>query len=500
MKIKRMGDLSTGTILSMIVTVFRLNSEYQVSLPSVCEMPNLKSILQSGKFPRFKWISLFSFLVFVVFPNTEAFSETLQNSVESALLYNPQVENASAGYFAAEEGINEARAGLYPDVEVNVQGGRFYADTTTTRAQTVSRGAAYSGLFEASLTVRQPLFDGMETFRRMDAAQARAGSADLSIENVRESLAIEVVRSYIDVLRTRKTLEMLESQKTEMQDFKNRIERSVNQAAASESELLQAEEIMLQLQNIETGLIRDLRSAEARFAELTGYFPPENLVQPERKTNLVPEDLQDAILYARQNHPEIKALKLEALAADHDVKAEKGTFLPDINTELTYLERDQSDTVGGETLDARALLKASWTFNVGGRVKARARRAEFAHKQALASTRQTIRRIEREIREAFSIVKSAQRQQDILLQTADKKKRLLETFRSQFEGGNVTLVQLMQATNQMFKSRRDLMAVEYQLMQAEYFVIGRTGRLRDALYNVAVLDDGKPEKMKGAPE
>ncbi len=418
-----------------------------------------------------------------------AHSETLEDAIEAAFLHHPQIESASANQFAAIESINEAKSSYMGDINLSVQGGRMYANTTTTRGLTTTRGAAFSGLFEASASFNQPLYDGFETYNRVNAAEARADSADLNIQTVRELLGQETVRAYLDILRGRRIKNMLISQMSDITSYKDRIEKMIQDGGASESELIQAHEIVLGLENAIVQVDGSLTGANARYAQFTGFFPDDELMDVMSYREFIPATADEAVAYAFENHPEIQSIMLETEAADHDIDAERATFLPDINSEFSFLERDQKDVVGGETTDARALIKANWAFSVGGRVQARTRRAEYLHKEALARSHDTMRRIESEIRESFSLWESAKRQFEILSITARKKQDLLDVYEDQFEGGNVTLIQLMQATNQLFKVKRDVVQARYQAIHAELLVIGKMGRLRDALYTNTVVSN-----------
>lgn len=410
-------------------------------------------------------------------PFRPSFAESIRDSVDRAVSAHPSIEAALAGKVVAKEEYRETRSGLYPEFSANVSAGRIFGDNSTSRGLSVSRGTAYSNLGEGSASLRQPLFDGMETFNRMDAAQARTESADYNVADVQESLALRAVQAHLTVMQAQEILDETKAYHSVIKDYLDRIQLMVDEGVADESETAQAENISLMLESTVTDYEGQLNAAYALYKEVIGQMPMSDLQKPSVSLSVIEEDVDRAINFAKINHPLVRSGEKDLEAAGYDVKAEYGGYYPDIDGELSYLKRDQKEEIGGEVVDARALLKMSWEFETGGAQTARTKKTRAQYSEILAQNREVIRTIEGDIRRAYAEYETAKKQMDLVKQREDVTKNLFEAYEVQFEGARVRLLQLMQAENQLFNAQLESITAEYRHLLAQYGILASTGNL-----------------------
>lgn len=408
-------------------------------------------------------------------------AETIEQAVQSALTTHPGVESALQVLSIAKEQKKEAFSGYFPELSVNASAGRLFGDNATSRGLSVTRGTGYSYLGEGSLTVSQLLFDGMETPKRVEAAEIRKMSAGMDVVNVKESLAFGAVSAYLDVLRARKALQLITGHNEIVDDYLGRIRTMVDEGASDETELQQARDIQVILSGIKTDFEGQVRSAEATFAEVAGYMPPKDMSDPAGVSALLEQDVVQAVSQAKASHPSVLSAQLQSRAAAHDIDAEEGTLYPDFNGELSYLKSDKEDILGGEVVDARALVRMNWNFSTGGQQLAAIRRTKHAHKEALARMQELERRIERDVRLAYSELKTSETQVELFKKRRDLNEKLFAAYESQFEGARVKLLQLMQSHNQLFNTNLESINGKYRYLTAQYGVLASMGRLQDVM-------------------
>lgn len=412
---------------------------------------------------------------------TNAFAANLETAMQSAFSTHPSIESAMAALNAAKEQEKEVFSGYFPEVSATASAGRLYADNATSRGLSVTRGAGYSNFGEGSITVNQLIFDGLETPRRVDAAASRKMSAGVNIVDIRESLGLRAVQSYINVLRARQGLALLDQHSERIDDYMGRIRSMVDEGVSDETELQQARDIQVILQGIRADFEGQLTAAESQYAEVIGKFPDEMMADPENRMASIPDEVNQAVARAQDTHPAIMAAQLQSKAASYDVDAEKGTLYPDVNGELSYLKSDKDDLIGGEIEDARALVRMSWNFSTGGEQLARIRRTSYNHKESLANVRELKRQIERDVRVAYSELNTASKQLKLLDERKSLNTKLFSAYESQFEGARVKLLQLMQAHNQLFNTDLEMMNGKYRYLAAQYGVLASMGRLQEAM-------------------
>lgn len=416
-------------------------------------------------------------------------AETLQGAVQDAIQNHPQVEQALARIDAAKEERASERSGYFPEVSVSGTGGRIFGNNSTTRATSVTRSSTYSNFWEGSVSAQQPIFDGFETKSRVSAADASRRSADMSLLDVREQLALRTVQAYLNVAQARTTVDSLQEQHEKMNSYLGRIKAAVDQGAADDTEHQQALDIHIALHGFQVDAQGQLRAAESDFLELTGRMPEEEMEHPIFNLSAFPQSPQEAIHLAIQSHPSIQSAQFTAKSTEFDIDAEKASLYPTVDGELSYLESDKDEDIGGEITDARAVVRLNWNFETGGGQSARIRQKRNEYKEALAQEREIKRRIERDIRIAYAELETARDRLDNQKRRATLNKKLLATYDAQFEGGVVRLLQLMQAENQYFNAELEKTILQYRLLNAQYGILASTGRLQGSLLQTASLDE-----------
>lgn len=429
--------------------------------------------------------------------SSHAEAETLREAVVYALANHPGIEIASAKRNAAEEDEGEQFSNLFPEVSTTATGGRIFNNTSTTRGLSVNRGEAYSWLWEGSATVRQPLFDGFETYNRIDAARARENAAEFTLADARQGLALRAAQSFLNVMRAREAYEKTTSYQNKIKDYLSRINAMVDAGAADESEVAQAKNIQAQLENSVAEMEGQVKLALADYHEAVGSMPTGDLKTGESDKSLLFLTSDEAIEYADQNHPLLLSARKTLQAEEEEVGAEKGRLFPALDGELSYLKRDQKEDIGGETVDGRAVMRMNWAFSTGGGQLARIRKAKAEKSEALARAAQAQREIERDIRKAYAEYETALKQKELNTKRVAVTKNLFETYERQFEASKVRLLQLMQAENQLFTTELEQINSNYRVMMAEYSTLASTGRLLAAL---AIDGDGAMGPVRKEPK
>lgn len=408
-------------------------------------------------------------------------AETLQEAVQATLESHPSIKTARTGSGIAAQEKREQFSGYFPQVAVSGQGGRVYQDNATSRGFETTRGAAYSNYWEGSLTARQMLYDGFETKNRVDSARARIKSADLNVMDVEERVAFGVAQAYIDMIRAREGLELLHTHAKKVVDYEARIKTMVDEGAANEAEYQQARDIRVILENMTADYEGQLRAAEAYYTELTGSVPAGELVMPSPRAELILESADEAVAYAKANHPALQSASLMTRSAAFDAKAEKGTLYPDVDGEISYLESEKDDVIGGEVTDGRAVVRLNWELETGGAQLARIEQKKLKEKETASRAQEMERQIERTIRLAYSEYKTALAQADTQERRLSLNEKLFETYNVQFEGARITLLQLMQSDNQLFTAQLEKMNGKFRLLAARYAILAGIGRLKESL-------------------
>lgn len=407
-------------------------------------------------------------------------AETLDEAIVYAVANHPSVKAADAGRDAAFETVREQRAAYFPDVSLGAAAGRIYANNTTTRGLTVTRGAGYSWFGEGSANITQTVYDWSQTSNRVNAARARHLSADATVEERKAAIAYQAAQAYIQMLRALALRQKAELNLQTAEDYMARIETLVNDGGADESELSRAKDVVTMGRNTLIRFEADYQIAMASYIEAVGRMPEGELSEPSFDLGQVPDDIDRAIEYALSHNPQIAAAAYEAKAAGYDIKSAKADILPKLNAELSYLKRDQRDVIGGESEDGRALLRMTWDYSVGGaQLAAQRRTANLAEEAAM--NREALKRvIMRDVRVAWAGLEMAQRQKDNEARRLKAAQATLATYKEQYTGAQKTVLDLMQADAQVFNADIAHTNMYYSELDAAFALATTLGLLREA--------------------
>lgn len=408
-------------------------------------------------------------------------AETLKEAVSTTMSQHPQVESAMAALRGAEEAQKEQYSAYFPSISVNAMAGRMYGDNSTSRGLSVTRGSGYSDLGEASISARQMIFDGMETKNRISAAGADMKATEFAMADIREGLAYQVVQTYVNLRRVQKGLALLSGQEKTVKEYLSRISTMVDDGAADEAELQQARDVSVILDNFIADYEGQVKTLEADFYELTGHLPESALEAPVMNIDDIPADMQVAIDVAKQEHPLLKSAAFQSQSSRHGVDAEKATYMPKFDGELSYLKSDKADLLGGEVVDSRAVVRMNWEFETGGAQKARIKQRSHEYTASMARIAEIERQVERAVRRAYSENKTATRQLGNQKKRRDLNEKLLETYEVQFEGALISVLQLMQADNQSLLTKLETSNAQSRVLLAQYGILAAMGHLRDVL-------------------
>ncbi len=418
-------------------------------------------------------LSISSALTLMSGVSTQA--ETLDEAIAKAVKNHPAIMAVMANETASKEDVNQEKSYYYPTASASASFGRIYADNTTTRGLTVSRGAGYSWFGEGSGSLSQKLYDFNATRYSINAAKARHQSAGANLDAQILSIGLQAAQAYLQLLRAQDLLNIANENKKDIESYYNRIKTAFDNDGADESEVSRAQDFLSLSKNMVLQYQSDLKIAEAGYKEVIGNRPQQKLKQPSIDLSATPKTLDEAISIALTRHPQINSSALEVKATTQDLQREKTSIYPELNAELSYLEKDQKDIIGGESSDGRALIRMNWDYSLGGTETAAKRRAAALQQEAEFNLTALNRVIERDVEIAWHSLNLARKKKNNEADRLDAAKKTLATYKEQYEGSQRSILDLMTVKNSYFTAQQDYLNVTLQEMNAVYTLMNAMG-------------------------
>lgn len=410
---------------------------------------------------------------------------TLEEAVDATIKTNPDVLAASNQRNAVAEEVKQARAGYLPTIDLAIGTGYESTDNTLTR-QNGSHNNVHMNRDEASLNLRQMLFDGMQTKNEVRRQSARTDSRAYSVFGTAENRALEAVDAYLNVLRRQKLVSFattnLEAHERIHDQIKLRSERGVGRG----SDMAQSQGRVALAKANQIAEQSNLIDAETTYLRVVG-LSSESLSEPQTPEKLIPATLEDAISKGIDNHPTLMSAEadVESANAQHDTAL--APFYPRVDFELGTTANNDIDGIDGHNNDVTAMFRLRYNLLNGGRDKARRQETGYLINQASEVRNNTYREVEQSVRFSWNALLNVTKQLDYFQLHVDSSVTSRDAYQQQFSLGQRTLLDLLDSENEVFTARQALVNAQYDQLFAMYRILNSMGGLVLGL-NVALPD------------
>lgn len=398
---------------------------------------------------------------------------TLSELVRLAVENDPEVAVAVSRVMQREEGIAAARAGYFPQVSV---GTRSEYNSSLDRNVDV-----------ASVTASQLLYD----FGRIgaDVSAARHGTEQERLNHLMavDALAADTARTVTDLQQQQRFLEEAQAQTSELERIVDLVEYRgrLGAAARSDGEFARARQDSARLVQAQI----ERASAEAQ----------RNLQRLLRQDRLPPME-DDGAPELRRACEAATGGELDGLPSVRLAEAERAEARSALDrARADRWPRISLDVRGDRFFDSRVanqtqtsvFLNVTADLYTGGAIGARSRGAEFGVRAAESGV-ETARMDARQVlRQAVASEQELRAEQQILHDRVSHLEQVRELYEMQYRtAGTRSLLDLLNAEQEYFQSRFDLVELEYAMRRLALDCLEASAQLRAVfdLHDLASLN------------
>ena len=322
---------------------------------------------------------------------------------------------------------------------------------------------------------------------------ARVDGASLRVLERSEFIALQVSRQYLDVLLQQRVQAAATDNRRFHELLVGDLAQGVEQESISVADLQQAEERLQAAIVREEEAKRSLVDAQISLRSLTGLdlysasLPPDLAAQ-------VPGSLEMAVGQARVRNPLVREAQADVDAANALVKKTEGDLYPTIGLEVRGRIGEDIDGFAGETNDVQGRVVFRWNvFDSGIR---RARLQETVRQASIAryALHQRQREAEEDVRAAWNALDTQGRIVTALERQSSVSDDLLLSYRSQFNIGRRSLLDVLDAQNTRFNTQVRLETARFSEVFARYQILAATNNFLDSLGVAAGAGSGERER------
>lgn len=394
--------------------------------------------------------------------------------VQRAVERHPQIDEAVAGISEADAARDEARAGLFPTMELGINSQRTLARQFASDDQdNIVERSRPRGRTDLTASIDQTLFDFGATSGRINAAGARLRAAGLQAEEAADQTALRAIASWYDVFSYRALVILGAAFADNQGELRNAVQVRIDQGVSAPGDLPRVESYIASSQADLARYRRLLANAEARFEELFGAPPPPDLGRaPAMAGPLITKEMAQFLARAV---PQVEGAEALARAARQDVKVQRAQRLPNVSAGI------DAGKFGIDDVDHDVRGRITVTQRFFGGVNARVDQAEARAQGANARASRIRIESEREAAIAWSDVQALEQQLTALETSYIASRQSRDVLAERFRVARGTLFDLLEAESSYFNVAASYIRAVTELDAARYVLLSRTGRLLETL-------------------
>ena len=405
---------------------------------------------------------------------------SLKEAVGLVIATNPEVGVTVKDRRAIDYELRQARALYYPQIDVRLDAGFEFSENSTTDARGHDGGYWEKSRRDGQVTLQQRIFDGWETDSEVERQKQRLASAGHRVQDQGQVSALDATQVYLDVLRHTERVANAEENVRAHEETLGLVQRRAELGGGNVADVRQAEARLATARTNLNEIQGDLRDARATFQRVVGV-EPQDLEAVTLDNSLITATEEESVARGLTTNPKVLLAQADVRVSEAEIDKEAAPLYPRLDLEVIAGQNRHNEGRKDTISDATFLLVARYNLYRGGADLARVR--EFKWRKAEAQEQLRVR--EREVAEDVRLSWSARETQRASIQSltdqVEANQNTRDVYSQQFDIGQRSLLDLLDATNELFLSKNDLITANYEEIFANYRILASQGQLVQAL-------------------
>lgn len=410
---------------------------------------------------------------FFVAPTPKIHAEEIHVVLPYIVDNHDRVRAAEARLTAARNRAREALGDWFPTLGQTANAGHE-------RQQNDGGDDSSTGFNEYDISLTQLLWDFGSTNAAIDKARLQVEEARYSLIETKQSLILEAVTAYMDLVRAHTTLDFATESEANIRRQTGLEEALVSLGSGFSTDVLQAKTQLAGAQARRAQNEGALTNALNRYKAVFGRMPDDlaALGEVPYPAAYLPTSLTQSVDVALETNPALKNAILAADIAVEDVRIAKAdNFFPRIEASgERKFKKNVGGTIGSEQ-ETLAKIEMTMDFNLGLTAINTLKASESDLSASTFTAADTRRTIEEQVRNAWQQLETARRTASHLNNQANIAAAFLELARNERQLGRRSLIDVLSGETNLINSRSDALSAETDVIIAAYGLLAATGQL-----------------------
>ncbi len=406
----------------------------------------------------------------------------LLETYRAARVNDPVFAAARAAKQAGQEKLPQGRALLMPLINLNANT-TFNDQTTNYQAGSPFSAANGSKRYNSNgygVSLAQPLFRA-QNWLAYTEAQLQVAQADAQFKIAEQDLVLRVAQNYFDVLIARDSVQLVEAQKTAITEQLAQANRNFEVGTATITDSLEAQSRFDLILAQEVAAKNNLEVKRSGLQQLTNEMPNalNSLGATFKLEAPKPANAEQWVTDAQNNNPQIAIAQAGATLAEKEVSRNQAAHLPTLDLVANYAKNNASGgSFGANDSSNKSIgLQLNVPLFQGGAASSKSREAEANQERGKQDLENTRRSVTTQTRQAYLGVVSGMAQVQALQQALASSQSLLDASKLGQEVGIRTNLDVLNAQQQLYSTRRDLYQAQYSYLMSQLRLKAAVGGL-----------------------
>ncbi|MBR8462619.1 TolC family outer membrane protein [Campylobacter sp. faydin G-24] len=404
---------------------------------------------------------------------------TLNQVVKTILAENPDLKATEFAYLQVGKDLKIAKNAYYPTLDASVSYG--YEKKRRRENKNEKSRIGDGEVMNGSLTLVENLYNGGADKNRINSQSARLDSAAYSVAQKADRLALDTVNAYIEVIKTKKILEIEELNVKNHQGIYNQIKERAQSGYGVASEERQAGSRFTLAQSNYIAAKNNYDDAISTFQKLYGKpVAAENLVMPDFN---IPLPATEQVVYDKSMlcNPSLLVQRSNIAMAESVIKEKNAPFLPKVDLVVSGTH-DGTDVLYNhykeDTFDA--LVRVNYNLYNKGSDKLDKEKSQLALQQEQHTMDNLVRGLTEALKFSWQNYTYSQEKMAYLNQHVEYAKATLDSYQDEFRIGRRDLINLLDAETEYNTALKEIINTETTLLYAKYRILDNMGMISDS--------------------
>jgi outer membrane protein len=419
---------------------------------------------------------------------------TINAALVQSYVNNPQLNAQRAATRAVDENVAIALGGYRPRVTGNVSVTQSYLESLSRTGPTMrcfntptSRNCGDIGATTYGITGTQTLFNGFQTGNRTRQAESQVFAARETLRSTEQSVLLNAVTAYMNLLRDSALLELQRSNVTVLEATLRQTRDRFNVGEVTRTDVAQAESRLAAGRSSLLTAESNYITSRANYRQVIGV-EPGRLVSAMPVDRLSPRTLAASLARARTEHPSITAATYNVDVANFQVKIAEGALYPTLTGQASanHTQGSTQQLNTAQSFSAAASLQLQVPIYQGGGEYATIRQAKETLGQRRLDLDTARDQVQSTVTQAWGQLEAAKAQVEATQAQVAAAEISLNGVSEEARVGQRTTLDVLNAQQELVNARASLVTAQRDRVVASYTVLAAVGGLSPQILGLGI--------------